>query len=108
MEFVDLVDDYFPKMEDVELHMVDDANKYNEQFVYGNPSVNKGIAIVSASHESNLQPSSNSVLASLQVQVALISQYFLLLDVNGILLATHYGQIGKERVKLYHIGLGMD
>jgi hypothetical protein len=52
--------------------------------------------------ETQRQPSSSIALPAQQPQVAPLSQYFLVMDVNGILLATYYGQIGKEKAPLHH------
>jgi hypothetical protein len=52
--------------------------------------------------ETQRQPSSSTPLLAWLPQVAPLSQYFLLMDVNGILLATHFGIIGKEKVKSMH------
>ena len=48
------------------------------------------------------QPSSSTALLAQQPQVAPLLQYFLVMDVNGVLLATYYGQIGKKKVPSYH------
>ena len=52
--------------------------------------------------ETERQPSSNTFLLARFPHVAPISQYFLLMNINGILLATHYGIIGKEKVNSMH------
>jgi hypothetical protein len=52
--------------------------------------------------ETQRQPSSTTPLPARLPQVAPLSQYFLLMDINGILLATHFGIIGKEKVKSMH------
>jgi hypothetical protein len=48
------------------------------------------------------QPSSNTTLPTQQPQVAPLSQYFLVMGVNGVLLATYYGQISKEKAPSHH------
>jgi hypothetical protein len=48
------------------------------------------------------QPSSSTPLPARLPQVAPLSQYFLLMDINGVLLATHFGIIGNEKVKSMH------
>jgi hypothetical protein len=53
--------------------------------------------------EPQRQPSSSTPLPARLPQVAPLSQYFLLMDINGILLATHFGIIGKEKVNSMHI-----
>jgi hypothetical protein len=52
--------------------------------------------------ETQRQPSSSTSLPVRLPQVVPLSQYFLLMDINGILLATHFGIIGKEKVKSMH------
>jgi hypothetical protein len=52
--------------------------------------------------ETQRQPSSSKPLPARLTQVAPLSQYFLLIDINGVLLATHFGIIGKEKVKSMH------
>jgi hypothetical protein len=56
-------------------------------------------AIVS---EPQRQPSSSTPLPTRLPQVAPLSQYFLLMDINGILLATYFGIIGKEKINSMH------
>jgi hypothetical protein len=51
------------------------------------------------------QPSSSTTLPARLPQVAPLLQYFFLMDVNGVLLATHFGIIGKEKVKSTHTGV---
>jgi hypothetical protein len=48
------------------------------------------------------QPSSSTPLPARLPQVAPLSQYLLLMDINGILLATFFGIIGKEKVNSMH------
>jgi hypothetical protein len=48
------------------------------------------------------QPSSSTPLPARLPQVAPLSQYFLLMDINGVLLATFFGIIGKEKVNSMH------
>jgi hypothetical protein len=86
---------------------VDESNEYDEQFFNNDSSVNKGIADESVVYEFNQQASSSSILAAHCVQVEPISLYLLLLDINGIFLATHYSQNSKERVPLYHTQDGL-
>jgi hypothetical protein len=52
--------------------------------------------------ETQRQPSSSTPLSARLPQVAPLSQYFLLMDVNNVLLATYFGIIGKEKVKSTH------
>jgi hypothetical protein len=52
--------------------------------------------------ETQRQPSSSTPLPARLPQVAPLSQYFLLMDINGVLLATHFGIIGKEKVRSIH------
>jgi hypothetical protein len=52
--------------------------------------------------ETQRQPSSNTALPTQQPQVVPLSQYFLVMDVNGVLLATYFGQIGKEKAPSHH------
>jgi hypothetical protein len=52
--------------------------------------------------ETQRQPSSNTALPARLPQVAPLSQYFLLMDINGVLLATYFGIIGKEKVNSMH------
>jgi hypothetical protein len=52
--------------------------------------------------ETQRQPSSNTPLSTRLPQVAPLSQYFLLMDINDILLATQFGIIGKEKVNSMH------
>jgi hypothetical protein len=52
--------------------------------------------------ETQRQPSSNTPLPARLPQVAPLSQYFLLMDINGVLLATYFGIIGKEKVNSIH------
>jgi hypothetical protein len=52
--------------------------------------------------ETQRQPSSSTALPAQLPQIAPLSQYFLLMDINGILLATHFGIIGKEKVNSMH------
>jgi hypothetical protein len=52
--------------------------------------------------ETQRQPSSSTPLPARLPQVAPLSQYFLLMDINGVLLATHFGIIGKEKVNSMH------
>jgi hypothetical protein len=48
------------------------------------------------------QPSSSTPLPARLPQVAPLLQYFLLMDINGVLLATFFGIIGKEKVNSMH------
>jgi hypothetical protein len=48
------------------------------------------------------QPSSSTPFPARLPQVAPLSQYFLLMDINGVLLATFFGTIGKEKVNSMH------
>jgi hypothetical protein len=48
------------------------------------------------------QPSSSTPLPARLPQVAPLSQYFLLMDINGVLLATFFGIIRKEKVNSMH------
>jgi hypothetical protein len=48
------------------------------------------------------QPSSSTPLPARLPQVAPLSQYFPLMDINGVLLATYFGTIGKEKVNSMH------
>jgi hypothetical protein len=48
------------------------------------------------------KPSSSTPLPARLPQVAPLSQYFLLMDINGVLLATYFGAIGKEKVNSMH------
>jgi hypothetical protein len=73
MEFIDLVADDFSDMEGAELREVDVGNKYDDQFVHDDPSLNKRIAIRSVSHQTHPQPSSSGAHTTQQVQVALVS-----------------------------------
>ena len=50
---------------------------------------------------SNSQKSSIA-LSMQQPQVAPLSQYFLVMDVNGVLLAIYFDQIGKEKAPSHH------
>jgi hypothetical protein len=52
--------------------------------------------------ETQRQPSSSTALPTQQPQVAPLTQYFLVMDVNGIPLATYFGQIGKEKAPSHH------
>jgi hypothetical protein len=52
--------------------------------------------------ENQGQPSSNTALPARLPQVPPLSQYFLLMDINGVLLATYFGIIGKEKVNSMH------
>jgi hypothetical protein len=52
--------------------------------------------------ETQKQASSSTPLPAWLPQVAPLSQYLLLMDINGVLLATFFGIIGKEKVKLTH------
>jgi hypothetical protein len=52
--------------------------------------------------ETQQQPSSSTPFLTRLPQVAPLSQYFLFMDVNRVLLATHFGIIGKEKVKSMH------
>jgi hypothetical protein len=52
--------------------------------------------------ETQRQPSSSTVLPAQQPQVAPLTQYFLVMDINGVLLATYFGQIGKEKTPSHH------
>jgi hypothetical protein len=52
--------------------------------------------------ETQRHPSSSTPLSARLPQVAPLLQYFLLMDINGVLLATHFGIIGKEKVKSMH------
>jgi hypothetical protein len=52
--------------------------------------------------EPQRQPSSSTPLPARLPQVAPLSQYFLLMDINGILLATYFGIIEKEKVNSMH------
>ena len=52
--------------------------------------------------ETQRQPSSNTALPIQQPQVAPLTQYFLIMDVNCVLLATYFGQICKEKAPLHH------
>jgi hypothetical protein len=48
------------------------------------------------------QPSSSTPLPAWLPQVAPLSQYFFLMDINGVLLATYFGIIGKEKMNSVH------
>jgi hypothetical protein len=52
--------------------------------------------------ETQRQPSSSTAFSTQQPQVAPLMQYFLVMDVNGVLLATYFGQIGKEKAPSHH------
>jgi hypothetical protein len=52
--------------------------------------------------ENQRQPSSSTALPARLPQVPPLSQYFLLMDINGVLLATYFGIIGKEKVNSMH------
>jgi hypothetical protein len=52
--------------------------------------------------ETQRHPSTSIAFPVQQPQVAPLSQYFLVMDVNGVLLATYYGQIGKEKAPSHH------
>jgi hypothetical protein len=52
--------------------------------------------------ENQRQPSSNTALPARLPQVPPLSQYFLLMDINGVLLATYFGIIEKEKVNSMH------
>ena len=49
-----------------------------------------------------LNPSSSTPLPARLPQVAPLSQYFLLMNINGVLLATYFGIIGNKKVKSMH------
>lgn len=51
MEFINLVADDFSDIEGAELRKVDVGNKYDDQFVHDDLSLNKGIAIGCVSHQ---------------------------------------------------------
>jgi hypothetical protein len=63
------------------------------------PDLDDPYAIV---HDPLRQPSSSTPLPARLPQVAPLSQYFLLMDINGVLLATFFGIIGKEKVNSMH------
>jgi hypothetical protein len=52
--------------------------------------------------ENQQQPSSSTAPPARLPQVPPLSQYFLLMDINGVLLATYFGIIGKEKVNSIH------
>jgi hypothetical protein len=52
--------------------------------------------------ETQRQPSSSISLPAQQPQVAPLTQYFLVMDVNGVLLATYFGQIDKEKAPSHY------
>jgi hypothetical protein len=52
--------------------------------------------------ENQRQPSSSTALPARLPQVPPLSQYFLLMDINSVLLATYFGIIGKEKVNSMH------
>jgi hypothetical protein len=78
-------------MEDTEFGRAPASNVYNE--------MDYPYAMVP---ETQSQPSASTTLPTHPPQVAPLSQYFLLMDVNGVLLATYYGQIGKEKAMSHH------
>ena len=48
--------------------------------------------------KTDLQPSSSTPLTTQIHYVAPVSQYFLLMDINGVLISTFFGMVGKEKV----------
>jgi hypothetical protein len=52
--------------------------------------------------ENQRQPSSSTALPAGLPQVPPLSQYFVFMDINGILLATYFGIIGKEKINCMH------
>jgi hypothetical protein len=52
--------------------------------------------------ENQRQPSSNTALPARLPQIPPLSQNFLFMDINGFLLATYFGIIGKEKVNSMH------
>jgi hypothetical protein len=52
--------------------------------------------------ETQRQPSSSTALPAQQPRVAPLSQYFLVMDVSGVLLVTYFGQIGKKKAPSHH------
>jgi hypothetical protein len=103
MGFVDLFYKDFSEIKDDVLQEVNEASEYKEQYEHDrdDPSVNKGI-VEKEINGSNMQSSPTNAFAKRHVQVVSILQYFFFLETTGVLIATHYGQIGKERVPSHH------